>query len=322
MSGPSGQPLYHRLGSHEAEIGHELSIISPRDGDDESPMKTTAALLGPGSSVPVEGGHTENPIDVQPRKRFTGWKVGAVTGASLSAVALGINVAALVYLQNQDRASLVEVFRGDCERVEKMQMWGHLAINAMSAVLLAASNYSMQVLSAPTRSEIDRAHGKGKWLDIGVQSPRNLGQIAPWRAALWWVLCLSSAPLHLLYNSAFYASLANRSYDVWFMTPDYESYTADQGIPVGGGHDGRDAEVATHIEDMIRDSDSDRVETLDPAACLNAYARILVTDRSNLIIVAKNETRTSNESAVMAAEVYSFDDALSNGAASYTPFSW
>ena len=325
MSGHGGQPMYHRLESNEAEIGHELSIISARDGDSKSPMKTTASLLGPDSNVPAQGDQNENPVDVQPTKRFTGWKVGAVTGASLSAVTLIANVAALIYLKKTDQESLVEVFRGDCHRVEQMQMWGHFAINGMSAILLAASNYSMQVLSAPTRSEIDRAHGKGKWLDIGVQSPRNLGQIAPWRAALWWVLCLSSAPLHLMYNSAFYASIANRSYDIWFMTPDYESFTADQDLLVGSGHRGQEAEVATHIEDMIRlsaDSDSDRVEILDPAACLNAYARILVTDRSNVIIVTKNETRTSNETALIKEELYSFDNALTKGGASYTPFSW
>jgi hypothetical protein len=73
-----------------------------------------------------------------------------------------------------------------------------LLINALSTILLSASNYTMQCLSAPTRSEVDDAHSTGKWLDIGVPSVRNLGRIARKRVILWWLLGASSLPLHLL----------------------------------------------------------------------------------------------------------------------------
>lgn len=74
----------------------------------------------------------------------------------------------------------------------------HLAINALSTILLSSSNYCMQCLSAPTRKELDNAHSKGKWLDIGVMSTRNLRGIATKRVVLWWLLGISSLPLHLL----------------------------------------------------------------------------------------------------------------------------
>ena len=75
----------------------------------------------------------------------------------------------------------------------------HVLINALSTMLLAGSNYTMQVLSSPTRQDVDAAHARGQWLDIGVLSPRNLRLIPRKRAALWYTLALSSVPLHLLY---------------------------------------------------------------------------------------------------------------------------
>ena len=46
--------------------------------------------------------------------------------------------------------------------------------------------------------DIDQAHKLRKWLDIGVQSYRNLTFIPFSRAALWLLLGLSSWPIHLL----------------------------------------------------------------------------------------------------------------------------
>lgn len=60
------------------------------------------------------------------------------------------------------------VYQGSCAVVNSLTIWMHVLVNALSALLLSASNYTMQALSAATRTEIDRAHAKGDWLDIGV----------------------------------------------------------------------------------------------------------------------------------------------------------
>ena len=52
----------------------------------------------------------------------------------------------------------------------------------------------MQCLGSPTRDEIDKAHAKGRWLDIGVPTMRNLLNINAKRTVLWVLLALSSAP--------------------------------------------------------------------------------------------------------------------------------
>jgi len=93
------------------------------------------------------------------------------------------------------------LFDGDCHYVESSTTWLHVAINALSSLLLSVSNYTMQALASPTRQEVDRAHAKGDWVDIGVASVRNVfGRISKRRTACWWLLGLSSVPIHLLYS--------------------------------------------------------------------------------------------------------------------------
>lgn len=96
----------------------------------------------------------------------------------------------------------------------------HVLINALSSVLLAASNYTMQVLVAPTRGDLDHAHFKGDWMDIGVASIRNLIRIRWYRTLVWLILALSSAPIHLLYNSAVFKSIDTNAYIAIVANPD------------------------------------------------------------------------------------------------------
>lgn len=91
------------------------------------------------------------------------------------------------------------VYWGSCKATETKDTWVHLALNIVATVLLASSNYCMQLLSSPSRTEVDKAHAKQKWLDIGIPSIRNLSSLRRQKAVLWWVLGLSSIPMHLMY---------------------------------------------------------------------------------------------------------------------------
>jgi len=125
-----------------------------------------------------------------------GWRFGAIGCALAATVVFLVNlVVTIVCTQYQTNGAL---YTGDCDRVEKINTILHWFINLLSSVLLSSSNYCMQCLSAATRKEIDVAHARGKWLDIGILSTRNLRCIAKKRAFLWAVLLLSSLPLHLL----------------------------------------------------------------------------------------------------------------------------
>ena len=110
---------------------------------------------------------------------------------------------------------------GQCSQVKSIAAWLHLGINVLSTLLLGASNYTMQCLSAPTRQDIKRAHSQGFPLKIGTSSVRNLVRIRPSRSLSWLIVALSSVPLHLTYNSAIFTTISIREYDVFLVTPDF-----------------------------------------------------------------------------------------------------
>jgi hypothetical protein len=87
---------------------------------------------------------------------------------------------------------------GTYEHISRLSTIYHIMINALSTLLLVSSNYCMQLLCAPTKQDIARAHARGEWLDIGIMSLRNLRYIGRQRATLWVILAASSIPLHLL----------------------------------------------------------------------------------------------------------------------------
>lgn len=85
-----------------------------------------------------------------------------------------------------------------CEAASRWSSGLHFVINVLSSALLAASNYYMQRLSGCTRAEIDDAHRKGKWVEIGVPGLRNLRFMSWDRVLMWIILAASSLPIHLL----------------------------------------------------------------------------------------------------------------------------
>jgi hypothetical protein len=79
----------------------------------------------------------------------------------------------------------------------------------------------MQRLVAPTRKEIDDAHAKRKWLDIGIPSVRNLTLINKTRVFLWLLLGLSSVPLHFVYNSVVFETIAPNEVTFAAVAPEF-----------------------------------------------------------------------------------------------------
>jgi hypothetical protein len=128
--------------------------------------------------------------------RFAGWRFGALHFAIWATIVFIINVAATAWNLTQTKSGVL--FEGDCDRIKRLNTGLHFLINALSTILLSGSNYCMQCLSAPTRSEVDKAHRKGAWLDIGIPSIRNVRHLSRKRIMLWVLLTISSLPLHLL----------------------------------------------------------------------------------------------------------------------------
>jgi hypothetical protein len=142
--------------------------------------------------------HAASVKDSQP-----GWRLGAVLSIIAVGVALIVNTSFMIYGVTQSPANETDystkiLLQGNCTKVKLLNTWLHLGVNVTGTILLAASNFTQQCLVAPTRDEINAAHSRRDWMDIGIHSVRNLTRISWKRTVVWIVLGVTSIPLHLL----------------------------------------------------------------------------------------------------------------------------
>jgi len=130
------------------------------------------------------------------------WRLVLHVGLYASITVLFGNISLLAYgLAQHDNAvpGVATIAKGETSnRINTIGTAYHVLINIMSTILLTSSNYTMRILCAPTRPEIERMHARGRWLEIGIMSVHNLRHIDRKRAAVWLLLVVSSVPLHLL----------------------------------------------------------------------------------------------------------------------------
>lgn len=240
-------------------------------------------------------------------------------------------IAAAIARRENGHASAISVIRkGTCDDIEHTGLAIHLVINVVSTLLLGASNYCMQCLSAPTREDVDRAHQKGTWLDIGVPSLRNLRFIKQGNLVYWMLLGLSSIPLHLLYNSTFFVSLNNNGYDIYYASSEFpsgapfeldvfpdppsdviDSYDIDGKaranftfhLPDGTNkswemtldYQTKPAAIQSDAGNLGVSNNGSYFERLNNSDCIRAYAQAILPSRRNLVLVVSNSPRDNPE---------------------------
>lgn len=142
--------------------------------------------------------------------RLSGWRRGAVVNTvMITIVGLILLITAVVlWTKSGTLHGVSTLYSGDCATgaVGRLNTALHLVINLCSTLVLASTNFFMQVLNAPDRQELDRAHKKGSWLDIGTSSTRNTFKISPLKSTLWVLFLISSIPIHVLFNSVIFAT--------------------------------------------------------------------------------------------------------------------
>ncbi|KAF7589729.1 hypothetical protein BBP40_003927 [Aspergillus hancockii] len=121
---------------------------------------------------------------------------------------------------NKGKFLSLEVYDGDCSVSGHWATGLHLLINLLSTLLLGASNYVMQCLGAPSRSDVDQAHRRRKWLDIGTFTFRNFSIMDTKRKVWFILLLLTSTPIHMIYNSVFFSSISTLGYGMVLIPDD------------------------------------------------------------------------------------------------------
>lgn len=252
---------------------------------------------------------------------------------------LGLTIFAISHYSSQNGVGTI--YEGDCNKVKGLDQWIHLLINLLSTGMLSASNYCMQLQAAPTRANIDRAHQarsheqtrahkEGRWLDIGVPSLRNLQYISNWRRLAWVLLAFSSVPIHLMYNSAVFQSLASNDYTIAVVKNSFVDgsswnlSTAEMNRQGDSGWDEwrvnpKNRNYTEIIKDMQDKALSSGWEEMNISACFAVYNDYF-TPQGNGIIFVKNDTGPEDDSLLMYVSIIPRSDdwaknmwALSNG---------
>lgn len=224
-----------------------------------------------------------------------GYHFGVTCCAVVAAVVLVMNaiftIWAVISCGAQD--GLGTLHDGSCKRITTLTFWAHLAINVLSTLLLGASNYSMQCLSSPTRNEIDKAHGKGVWLDIGVPSVRNLRWLSTTRIILWWLLAVSSVPLHLLYNSAVFSTLDSHEYSYFLVSSEFcDGAPFSQPSPFGWDSVYHATKALKALKAYQKNRTS--LKRLEREKCVEIYSALIISSNSDVVLVSNISNFTNS----------------------------
>ena len=217
----------------------------------------------------------------------TGWRFGVMAASVATGVTLLINLILTVWVAVHFSSDdgIGTAYEGSCDIVTNWSRWLHIFINIISSVVLTASNYCMQCLTSPTRAEVDAAHAKGDWVDIGVVGTRNLTRISRKRATLWWILAFSSIPIHLLYNSAIFKTQDNARYDA-YLVPEIFVSSGDlspNSSYVWGGAAFSRLRTAVTDGDLFNIS---KFQNNSNADCMGYYDAGFVSGRRSVLAVA------------------------------------
>ncbi|KAI1178355.1 hypothetical protein F4777DRAFT_538430 [Nemania sp. FL0916] len=162
----------------------------------------------------------------------TGWhqaaKVNCILLVALSIVLSSISIP--IATKSQGILKTVYIFDGSCSTagIPLINTFLHLLINVTSTLVLASSNFFMQVLNAPSREELDAAHNQGTWMDVGVYSIRNVFKVSAFKRLCWFGLMITSIPIHLFFNSTVFSTEYRR--------PDYTLTIATEEFLNGGSY--------------------------------------------------------------------------------------
>ena len=132
--------------------------------------------------------------------RTSRWRIGTETCTITTLSVFCLCTTLVVWTVSVKRIGdgFATIHTGKCDFVASKITQVQLTMNVLSSLVLGTSSYCMQTLTAPTRKDIDKAHARDHWLDVGTPSVRNLIFFAPTKRLYWALLFVGCVPLHIL----------------------------------------------------------------------------------------------------------------------------
>ncbi|KAH7386855.1 hypothetical protein DE146DRAFT_791945 [Phaeosphaeria sp. MPI-PUGE-AT-0046c] len=224
--------------------------------------------------------------------QFYGWRGGMAGFTILASIILVFNISALVWTATHlDNGHYATILVGTNDHISNISSWMHLCINILSIALLAGSNYCMQCLSSPARAEIDAAHTRGSYLNIGSISWRNILSTRKRRVCLMLLLSVSSVAMPPLYDTSLLMTTSLYRYTSALVTSDHKVVSYGDfpfrniSIPLSYSGEDRSSRLR-HIEVVLANNEiwnSSLWENITATEC--AGYGYLQTDRSTLLIM-------------------------------------
>jgi len=174
------------------------------------------------------------------KAQFPSWRGGMAESFILGASVFLVNLSTLIWAASHlDNAPYATMTVRSCKSAIRLSSCVLLVVNIFSTTLLADSNYCMQILSSPTRNEVDIAYARSCFLNIGFLSWRNVKSFRKRRILLLLALLMSSLPLHSCvgkqatvtatrltsdrYSSTIVVNRATQVHEVVLITPSFLS---------------------------------------------------------------------------------------------------
>jgi len=143
-----------------------------------------------------------------------------------SALCLGLFACLIASSARGDFTGATRIFSGKCGTAGNLNVGIHLGITVVALLVALSTDFFARLVIAPQPDEIRAAHHEAEWLDIGVNSFRNLRLIQPWRRFTWVLAILSSIPLQLFFHASIISTATST---------DYNQLLVGKGFLEGGG---------------------------------------------------------------------------------------
>ena len=141
---------------------------------------------------------------------------------------------------------------------------------------------------------------------------RNLLRVSWDRIFLWTLLALSSIPLHLMYNSAVFATLSYQDFAVFFVAvnfltgADYSIMDHDSDLrpetKVNSAPSSMDFSLALQLLRNTLGS----LQRLENKECIEDYSPLIVSNRGNVLVVSSYQNSTHSLLGIDASHTYGF----------------
>lgn len=180
------------------EIAHQLREQFGDGSDAASEGERPYTSGSQGELTHILPSNAEELAKMGLRQSIRGWRGGCIINCIITGLIVLVTVISFVVAIATERNGETRIFQGSCANSQKFSLGVHAAMSLVSMVILVAANYGFQILTSPTRVEVDMAHDAGKWLDIGVPSFRNMLSIARTRAIVAAVLLTSAVSVQVM----------------------------------------------------------------------------------------------------------------------------